>query len=323
MIVTTPPTPIKEAHPGRLLFRNRYRVQFNKPHKTLEEQLALLISRGLTVSDEEKARHYLEHLNYYRLTAYWIPFQKNSQTHEFKSGTTFEDILNLYIFDREFRLLLLDAIERIEVSVRSKWAYYLCKEHGAHAHLNPNLFKDTNKWTHSNAVKELEKTVSKSQEIFIVHLREKYQEALPPLWALVEIMTFGQLSHWYEKQKYRQDRNAVAHLYNFDEKNLVSFLHHLNFIRNKCAHHNRIWNREATIIPKLPNKRPKIVVESLNLNKRRKIYNTLVVIAYLLDIISPNHHWKNNFFTLTSKHKIDISRMGFPKNFATLPIWNN
>jgi abortive infection bacteriophage resistance protein len=263
----------------------------------------------------------LGHLNYYRLSDYWIPYLENRQTNRFHQGTTFEDILNLYTFDREIRLLVLDAIERIEVSIRAKWAYHLILRHGAHAHLNTDLFVNKGKWTYTDAISQLEQEVSRSREDFIIHFRSEYDESLPPLWVLVEIMTFGQLSHWFSNLKYREDRNAIARVYDMDETNLVSFLHHLNLIRNKCAHHNRLWNREFTFTLKLPKNRPHIVVRSVNRNAERKIYNTLVMLAYLLNIMSPAHHWKERFFSLVTKHNIDLRQMGFPVDYQDLPLW--
>jgi abortive infection bacteriophage resistance protein len=318
--VTTPPTPINDAHPGGLLFLRR-NVQFDKPHLEIPAQLELLKQRGLIVQDETVARHYLEHLNYYRLSDYWIPYIKDSQTHQFHGGTTFEHILNLYIFDRELRLLILDAIERIEVSIRSKWAYHLGKIHGSHAHLNPTLFVNNKKWVHTDAVAKLEKEVGKSREDSIVHFRQTYDESLPPLWALVEIMTIGELSHWFGNLKYRQDRNAVARTYDMDETNIASFLHHLTLIRNKCAHHSRLWNRDFTFTLKLPHNRPAVVVSSVNKNATRKIYNTLVLMIYLLDIISPEHHWRKRFLSLATQHTIDLQQMGFPVDYQNLPLW--
>ena len=223
-------------------------MQFNKPHKTLDEQLALLVERGLIVENVDRAKHYLGHLNYYRLSAYWFPLKETKNSNKFIPGTTFGDIINLYVFDREFRLLLLDAIERIEVSIRSKWAYLFCKKYGSHAHLNSSLFKNFN--AHENSIQVLENEVSKSKETFIIHLSSKYEERLPPLWSLVEIMSFGQLSYRFGMLKYRNDKNAVARIYDMDEKNFVSILHHLTVLRNKCAHHNRLWNCEFTIFPR-------------------------------------------------------------------------
>jgi abortive infection bacteriophage resistance protein len=294
-------------------------VKFNKSHLTLHQQLALLEKRGLIVSDREQAKHYLGHLNYYRLSGYWFPFKQSPTTDQFRPNTSFEDILNLYIFDRELRLLVIDAIERIEVSVRSKWAYFFCEKYGAHAHLDSNLFKKIQ--THQKSISTLKKSVLKSKEPFIRHLDDNYDKALPPLWALVEIMTFGQLSHWFGMLKRRSDKNAVARAYDMDETNFVSILHHLAVVRNKCAHHSRLWNCEFTVIPKLPRDRPAIVAKSLNRDRERKIYNTLIIVIHLLNTISPNHHWKSKLLDLIERYNIDPRRMGFPNNFDSLPIW--
>ena len=93
---------------------------FTKPAKSFVEQVQLLQSRGMIVDDVQESIFYLQHLNYYRLSAYWLPFELDHKTHQFKPDTKFEDVLRLYIFDRELRLLVLDGIERIEVSVRSQ-----------------------------------------------------------------------------------------------------------------------------------------------------------------------------------------------------------
>lgn len=294
-------------------------MKFTKPPRTLEQQLQLLEKRGLIVSDRQKAKYYLGHLNYYRLSGYWFPFKQSPTTSNFRANTSFDDILNLYIFDRELRLLVLDAIERIEVSVRSKWAYSFCQKYGAHAHLNSKLFKDYKK--HCNAVCDLRRNVSRSNEPFIIHLDEKYDEFLPPLWALVEVMSFGQLSRWFGMLSARSDKNLVAREYDMDEKHFVSLLHHLTIVRNKCAHHNRLWNCEFTITLKLPGSRPADAVASFNSTQNRKLYNTLVLLLHLLNAISPGHSWKNKLFGLINTHHIDVSQMGFPNNYKSLLIW--
>ena len=294
-------------------------MKFNKRPKTFEEQLDLLIQRGMAIPERTKAIHYLRHLNYYRLGAYWLPFEQNHTDHTFKPGTLFSDVLNLYVFDRELRLLVMDAIERIEVSIRTGWAYHLSHRYGTHAHMDASLFKK--RWRHKGNVDKLKDEVRRSRETFIQHLRDKYGEALPPLWAVVEIMTFGQLSQWYSNLRHRQDRNAVAHVYDMDEVNLTSFLHHLTVIRNICAHHSRLWNRDFTVIIKLPRHRPKALLTSLNPGDGRKLYNTLVLLGYLMDRISPGHHWKTRLFDMVQHYQPDTRAMGFPPGWKSLSIW--
>src|SRR5690606_747860 len=165
---------------------------FTKPSTTYDQQIAILRQRGMQVDDEEVASFYLQHLNYYRLSAYWLPFEASHNPHQFHSGTRFEDALNLYVFDRSLRLLVLDAIERIEVSVRSQWAYHLAYQHGPHAHLDISLAANHARW-HSDSLK-LTKEVQRSDEVFIRHLKAAYSESLPPVWAVCEVMSLGLLS---------------------------------------------------------------------------------------------------------------------------------
>jgi abortive infection bacteriophage resistance protein len=294
---------------------------FNKPALTFEQQLDLLIERGLACTDRARAVEHLTHINYYRLSAYFLPFTVDRATHAFLPETSFDDVLNLYVFDRELRLLVLDAIERVEVSVRTGWAYTLAHRYGPHAQLDKNLFKASGHgWNHAQQLEKLTEETRKSHETFVTHHQNKYAEPLPPLWAVAEVMTFGELSKWYDNLKSSADRNVVAHRYDMDEANLTSFLHHLSTVRNICAHHARLWNREFTFAFRLPRKRPQALAASLNLDSRR-IYNTLSTLAWIMDCISPHHHWKARLRELLTRHSVNVKAMGFPKGWQALPVW--
>lgn len=295
---------------------------FNKPPLTFEQQLDRIIERGLMCTDRPRALHHLAHINYYRLAAYFLPFEADHPTHAFQPGTSFDDVLNLYVFDRELRLLVLDAIERIEVSVRTGWAYTLAHRHGAHAHLNAALFRQDRQWDHAQQKQKLVDETKKSPETFVKHFQKRYTEPLPPVWAIAEVMTLGELSKWYSHLKHRADRNAVARCYDMDGVVLVSFLHHMSTIRNLCAHHARLWNREFTFAFKLPC-RPRTLAESLNRESGKRIYNTLSIMAWLMDCISPHHHWKSRLKELLTRHAIGMYAMGFPQEWETLPVWRD
>lgn len=297
-------------------------MKFNKPSLSHEQQLDQLIQRGLICADRAEVIHHLKNINYYRLGSYWLPFELDHDSHTFRPGSSFADVLQLYIFDRELRLLMLDAIERVEVSVRTGWANTLALRYGSHAHMDANLFKKkTNSWDYDLQSIKLKTESKNSKEKFFKHYYDKYDEPLPPLWAVVEIMTFGQLSKWYSNLLHRADRNAVAHRYGLDETNLTSFLHHLSIIRNFCAHHSRLWNREFTFTFRLPSKTPPELAVSLNHQDPRRLYNTLTMLAWLLDCISPHHHWKQRLKELLLKHAIDVYQMGFPKDWDQMKIW--
>ncbi len=298
------------------------KVCYSKPALTLQEQVEQLRNRGMVIADEPLAIHYLGHLNYYRLAAYWLPFEADHQNHTFIAGTTFEQILDRYVFDRELRLLLIDAIERVEVALRTQFAYQLSHVYGAHFLLQSGLFQAQGRnWSYLASLNQLVSDVANSRERFISHLNNKYSEPLPPVWAVVEIMTLGQLSKWYANLTGGADRNRVAHHFDFDEVTLVSFMHHLAVVRNYCAHHSRVWNRDFTFTFKLPKHRPGTVIASLNRSAPKKLYNTLVLLACLLDQISPGHHWKQRLKHLFNDHSIPEQEMGFPANWQQLPIW--
>jgi len=293
-------------------------MRFSKPPKTFDQQVSLLIERGMEIHDCERAERYLAHLNYYRLAAYWLPYEQDHASHKFKADTTFDLVLDHYVFDRELRLLVMDAIERIEVSLRTRWAYHFAHAHGPHAHLQRNLFKPS--WKHEENLNCLKEVVRRSSEKFIRHFG-KYDEALPPLWVVCEIMTLGQLSKWYGNMKHRRDRNAIAHVYDLDEVNFTSFLHHLSIVRNHCAHHARLWNRAFPFSWKLPRKRPAILPVNFNHTDGKRLYNTLVMLAYLMDCINTNT-WKQRLRNLFVKHPYVQPRfMGFSDDWQDLPIW--
>lgn len=295
------------------------RMRFDKPPKTVDEQIELLRSRGMVIHDHERARHYLTHINYYRLTAYWLPFEADHSRHTFEPGTTFDQVLNLYVFDREFRLLLLDAIERVEVSVRTQWAYYMAHQYGPHGYLDPNYAVRAD-W-HERNLASLRNEVQRSDEDFIRHYRRTYTDPeLPPVWSACEVMSLGLLSRWI-KQLRKSDRARVAAVYRLDEQVFAAFIEHLTYVRNLCAHHSRVWNRRMIKTMQLPRSKPAELPPNINYSEQRRIYNTLVLLKYLLDIVSPRHSWDERLFGLIQEHDIQPTNMGFPDDYAFRPIW--
>lgn len=265
-------------------------------------------------------RDYLSHLNYYRLTAYWLPFEADHASHTFNSGATFSAVLNVYVFDRELRLLVLDAIERVEVSLRTQWAYHLAHEHGAHAYLNQAIARKPD-WWQSN-LDSLRDEIKRADEVFIEHYRKTYADPpIPPIWAVCEVMSLGLLSRWFTNLKPKHTRTAIASVYRLDESVLQAFIRHITYIRNLCAHHSRFWNRRLTVTMKLPRTKPSELVSSFNVSEPRMICNTLVMLAWFLDRISPDHHWKTRLRELIHRYAIDPTLMGFPKDYEKRFIW--
>lgn len=291
---------------------------YTKSATSWAKQVFLLQQRGMVIANPTEAEFYLQHLNYYRLSAYWLPFESDHDNHRFHSGTSFEAVLNLYIFDRQLRLHVLDAIERVEVSIRSAWTYHLAHHSGPHAHLDAQLAFNLKNWQKN--LDKLTDEISRSDETFIKHYRQNYNETLPPIWASCEVMILGLLSRWYDNLKPMQVRQAIAKTYFVDESVLASWLRHLSLVRNTCAHHSRLWNREFTITPKAPGKKPWGLATQWA-HGSRKLYNSLVILLHCMDIVAPGHHWRAGLKKLIQHHAITSSAMDFPANWQELAIW--
>ena len=297
-------------------------MKYDKRPLFISKQIDLLVARGMNVPDRSRAARYLTHINYYRLRAYWLPFEEHPESgdHRFKPGTQFEYALSLYIFDRKFRLLVLEAIERVEISFRTRFAYTLGNKYGSHAYLTVPVFRKPS--VHHQCMVSLREELGRSRETFIKHYRAKYDDPeLPPIWAVCEIMSFGQLSKWFENIRLRSDRQEIAHEFRIDESILSSFMHHLAHIRNLVAHHSRLWNRRLTFTMAIPRK-PEEIVSLFNPGKERNIYNTLVMLGYLLNIMSPGTSWPARVRKLLEENPIAKPvDMGFSERWEELPFW--
>lgn len=299
-------------------------MKYTKPPLTIDHQIDLLISRGMAIPDRDRANRYLSHISYYRLSGYWLPFQKikTGPEHAFKDGTTFDAVIDLYVFDRKFRLLVLEAIERVEISLRANFANALGISYGSHFFLDPSYFSNNEK--HEKLLEGLREEIDRSKETFIEHYRNNYDNpSFPPIWAVSEVLSFGQLSRWFNSLKSRGDRNKIASAYDMDESVLRSFMHHLTYVRNITAHHGRLWNRRMTITMSIP-KRPKKLGIMLNTAADRYIANTIIMLGYLLKMISPGTTWPERIrYHVENSPNTNPAAMGFQNNWKDLPLWNS
>lgn len=296
--------------------------RYTDPPLRYSEQIERLKQRGMRFLDERRAEHYLRHLNYSRLAAYWNGFLiQNSNPPRFRNETTFERILDLYRFDRELRLLVLDAIERIEISFRSVWAYEVAHApgHGPFAHLNPTLARDKKRWSQNlqRLVGEMHRAF---KEPYIRSFLENHSDTMPPVWTVCEVMSLGSLSNWYANLNDERTRMAIAKHYGIGHSALGSWMHHLTVVRNVCAHHGIYWNREINIQPESTGGLPDRVKNSMA-GTPRKPHNTFVILLWLLDRIAGEHHWRARLNKLMGKYRPDLRAMGFPEKWRELPIW--
>lgn len=302
--------------------------QFTKPPLSVEEQLTLWQGRGLRVPDGQRALRYLSVISYYRLSAYSLPLQIPGDGHNFIPDVEFDDILDLYVFDRKLRLLLLDAIERIEVAFRARMTQVLGEHHGSHAYLDPQIFD--NRYNHDWLLKQVEEKCRQRQaETFIKHYRNKYKEPkLPPIWMVLEILTFKEVSVLFSELKLKEDKKAISEFWALPDAVLRSWFRALSDLRNTCAHHSRTWNREFGSRPLVPKKAPKLWPDLLPLAKTgidptRRLYYFLVVIEYLLRRINPGSSWHQRLSALLEEHpNVSREHMGIPEDWREERFWH-
>lgn len=298
-------------------------MKFTKPAVDLNAQIALLRERGLKIADDAHAQHYLRFIGYYRLAGYALPFQVDHNAdgqHRFLDGACFDDILDLYVFDRKLRLLVMDAVERIEVAFRSQFSQAMSEMHGPHWFMEARHFQPH--YDHADFIRRVKKEVGHEdkraavRQTFIRHYYEKYGDPeLPPSWMVFEVLSFGTVSLAYKRLS-RQNQKSVARPFGLAGEVLSSWLHSLSYLRNLAAHHQRLWNRVYTIKP-IQAKR-----YADDLQNGARFYAQAVTTEVLLKIVSPDTHWRERLCELFAEHpKVAISRLGFPADWQRRPIW--
>lgn len=284
-------------------------MRYPKPALDAQGHLARLRTKGLSVQNATRAEWALSKIGYYRLLIYMRPFQDANK--QFKPGVDFEQIIQLYEFDRELRLLCSDAIDRIEVALRSAIVSSLATSLGSHFHTEVSHFV-----YFGNFVK-FWKDGLRISSTAIEHYRGKYSNPKePPIWVLLEALTFGQVSTFFADLK-RSNRQIVARAFGLHEKVLVNWFRALTTLRNKCAHHHRLWN--ATFNANMP-----MAPRHLNyvLTRTNTFQAQAVVIFVLLQQIDRTiaTDWRNKLSALLASYSnvVDLQSMGFTPND---PFW--
>lgn len=284
-----------------------------KPITTYQQQIELLKNRGLLIRDEERLIHYLKHIGYYRLSGYFKYFQNESN--QFKNQVDFEEILQTYVFDRKLRLLLLDALERIEISFKAQICDQMCFKTSNDLWYKDasNFAQDRNNVAFSLVSEKIDSSIQTSKEAWIKKASEEsFDLAKLPSWMICNILTFGQTSFLFSKLANNYQKK-IARQYSLDGKVLRSWMQSLTTIRNICAHHNRLWNKSIDT----PFFVPKFLKEhDLQPNK---IFTVLVITSLLMEKISPRTNWPVQLKALLVEYStVNRKEMGFPKNWETV-----
>ena len=329
-ITCLPRFPLEQRAQGKLFtFMAMSKVPFTKPALTYAGQIQQLKDRGLIIEDERKAVHLLEVISYFRLSGYWYPLLADKKSHRFKSDATFDTAFSIYKFDRELRLLVLRELEKIEVAVRAKMIYVLSHSRGIFWYLDSSNFSKPVK--HAETLTKIGVEYSRSDEEFVQSFRKNYSNPMPPSWMMLELSSFGVLSSLYSYLSPGKDKREIANFFGLSDSVLSSWLHSIVYLRNVCAHHSRLWNREMRIQPVIPRKphNPFIrqttyncPMSGLKLPLNNKTYFILSMVVYLMNIINSRHSIQQKLKDLLANYpNIDLHAMGFPANWQSEPLW--
>lgn len=273
----------------------------DKSFKTIDEQLNILINRGLKIEDESMAKKFLLDNNYYRISGYSLTLRKHDK---FYQNATFQNIVDIYNFDHELRHILLKYIEDIEVTLKSIYAYKFTEKHGATGYLDSSLFTNAQKYNDIMQKAEKQKGMRLPHEAYLKHFMEDLHQDVP-FWAYVDLLTISDISFLYSISE-SDIKNSVAIEFGLNMKRgseiLGHFMHSITIIRNLCAHGSRLYNRLFEQKPSL-NKAEKalLIRQSDGTIDNSHLYGFIIVMRRLLSQDS-FRELKTNIIELTHKY---------------------
>ena len=218
-----------------------------KAPTTYEEQIDILQKRHVVIEDPASCVSVLESVNYYRFTAYFLPFKCKDGS--YRAGTKFQTVYRIYEFDRKLRGILFAALEEVEIYLRAKFAYFHAHKYGAEGYMNSENYSDRHKAEkfQDNLEREIK---NNGKSPFVAHHKKNYEGHFP-VWVAVELFTFGMLSRFYSDMKTADQKHLAKSLYGTVPKNVTSWLRCCTDLRNVCAHYGRLYYR---IFPATPAK---------------------------------------------------------------------
>lgn len=242
--------------------------------------------------------------------------------HSFKPNSKFEDAVALYDFDTQLRSLIFEAIQGIEIALRTKVNYEFSMRHGAFWFYDTSLADDEHKFIEN--MNAIDRELQRSKEDFIKEHKEKYDKPVfPPSWKTLELASFGTLSKLYYNCNDTKTKKRIARQFNIPQHEVLeSWMRSLTVLRNCCAHHSRIWNRRLTNAPQMKASMRGAWINTTGIDGN-KLYAITCCIAYWLDSMGRGDAFKTKLKNLLKTYpSVDAAAMGFPSNWTTHPLWN-
>ena len=275
--ISVPDTHLAELRTTSGLFMSWGKTMGTKEHPTamdIPAQIENLKASRLIITDEEEAARILQRISYYRLIKAYGPSFKDKETGIYHRDTTFSQIYQVYQFDNRLRHLLILPLQEIEITFRCQISNYFCVKYGPLGHLDPSNFDPAASFNELEA--KINQCLSQSEQSPIIqHFQNEYIDGKVPLYAAVEVFTFGALAKFYSSMKL-DDRKYIASLYeNVNEHYLSSWLVSIGYVRNLCSHFNRLYRKTLIKPPTLYKKQERGI-------DNRRLFSVLCCMRYLL-----------------------------------------
>lgn len=280
---------------------------YPKPPLKYEEQLEKLKKRGCIINDDKKCISILESVNYYRLSAYFLPFKLDDGN--YKEGLSFDRVFSIYEFDRKLHGILFNALEETEIFLRSKIAYFHAHEYGALGYMDKANFS-VKAELHENFIENFKREIDKNKNIlFVKHHIYKYGGEFP-IWAASEMFTFGMLSKFFANMTCQDRENLSNDIYKTNPKFVGSWLRCCTDLRNICAHYGRLYFRTFSAAPS--------GIDNLEEKSKRKLFGAILSLKKLYPFKDKwNNETLKKLMSLVDEHKsdIDLEHIGFSYNW--------
>ena len=276
---------------------------------SFDEQLEKIRSRGCIIADETFAKNKLQQINYYRLTAYFLPFRRTDGT--YVQETTFDKVYRIYEFDRKLRNLIFSAVEEIELMLRAQLSNFHSVKYGALGYKNPENFNK--KHNTDRFEQHIEKAIKQNSEQFFVKHHIQHYDAQFPLWVIIELFTMGELSFFFSDMIKADKKLLAKRLFGTNDFNISSWLLCLTNIRNYCAHYSRLYYNRFNTIPATPKDFPYVLKD--------RVFDYILVVKFLYpDKTKWQYEFMANLQALLDEYSdvIDMNCIGFPENWKKL-----
>lgn len=297
---------------------------YNKTHKTVDELIQIFLDRGMKFHDIDKAKNKLSHINYYKIKEFASPFYEmsSSENKEYRyNNVYFEYIVTRFYQDKNLRLHLLHAIEKVELSFKTKLAYILGERYGAFGYLEFKNWCNKKKYCRyyiEDKEKEIKRHIQtlinrEDNKIVKDFFRENPDHKYPPIWMLIEILTFGETLNFYNLMSIK-NREYISNFYECTPSELEGWLKALKFIRNLSAHNINVIDSRLITTPSIREEWKKYLSTDSNGKPSYRIAVVIFILFYLIKKINPDYGFgnlRNVFDSLFSNQNKNAIRYGF------------